>query len=135
MKKSKVLAILAAGMVFPASVALAGEKTLEFRLITKYLDARTIDAPNVENQTITQTKAFGVAVFKDGRIATKDFVTAVDSNKGVGTSYGYSTYTFDDGSTVTARYVYEFNGSQGHGDYTITFGNWRLCRRYWKRHV
>jgi len=122
MRYMAVLATLIAGFLFPTSGALAGEKTLEFQLVTKYLDPRTIDVPNVEGQTITQSKAFGVGVFKDGKIATKDYVMAADSNKGAGTSYGYSTYTFDDGSSVTARFVYDFKPNQGHGDYTILSG-------------
>jgi hypothetical protein len=102
-------------------IALAGERTLEFQLVTKYLDARTMDAPNVEGQTVTQGKAFGVAVFKDGKIGTKEFIFARDGHKGAGTYYGYSTYTFDDGS-VTARYTGSYDSQSSHCDYTILSG-------------
>ena len=99
----------------------AGEKTLEFQLIIKYLDTRSVDAANVEGQSITQGKAFGVAVFKDGRIGTKDFIFARDGNKTTGTFYGYSTYTFDDGS-VTARYTGSYDSQTSHCDYKILSG-------------
>src|SRR5512144_2645332 len=79
----------------------AAEKTLEFQMVTKVIDPRPIEVPNVENQVITQTRAFGVAVFKDGRFATNDFIYVSNLNKGVGTLSGYSSYTFDDGSTLT----------------------------------
>jgi hypothetical protein len=52
--------------------AYAGERTLEFQLVSKYMDVRPMEAVNVEGQTVTQGKAFGVAVFKDGRIGTKE---------------------------------------------------------------
>ncbi len=74
------------------------EKTLEFQVVTKYLELRTLDALNIEDQTITQAKGFGVAVFKDGRIGTLDFITVIDKRKSDGTGFGFTTYTFDDGS-------------------------------------
>jgi hypothetical protein len=101
--------------------ALAGEKTLEFQLVTKYLEPRALEAKNIEDQAITQAKGFGVAVFKDGRIGTKDFIVAFDKHKGAGTAFGYSTYTFEDGS-ITARFTVTFDPQSGHGEYTILSG-------------
>ena len=52
---------------------------------------------------------------------TKDYIVANDINKGAGTAFGYSTYTFDDGS-VTASFMATV-GSQGvHGAYKILAG-------------
>ena len=92
-------------------------------MVTKVIDPRPIEVPNVENQVITQTRAFGVAVFKDGRFATNDFIYVSDLNKGVGTLSGYSSYTFDDGSTLTMSWTAEANPNQVmHGDYKIISG-------------
>jgi hypothetical protein len=110
-----LIGLLSTGLV------CAGERTLEFQLVTKYLDIRTMDAANVDGQTVTQGKAFGVAVFKDGKIGTKEFIFARDGQKGGGTYYGYSTYTFDDGS-ITARYVGSYDSKRSHCDYTILSG-------------
>lgn len=122
-RNSARVLLVALGLPFSFSmrVAYAGETTLDFQLVTKYIEPRTLDAPNLEKQTITQSKAFGVAVFKDGRIGTKDFIVANDIGKGAGTAFGYSTYTFDNGS-VTARFTATV-GSQGvHGEYKILAG-------------
>jgi hypothetical protein len=89
-RASAVLFALSLPLSLSMGVAYAGEKTLEFQLVTKYIEPRTLDAPNLEKQTITQSKAFGVAVFKDGRIGTKDYIVANDINKGAGTAIGYS---------------------------------------------
>jgi hypothetical protein len=114
---------LMVGFLFGGSVATAAEKNLDFQLVTKLTDPRAIEAPNVPNQMITQSKAFGVGIFKDGRIAVKDFVAVSDLNKGVGSMYGYSTYTFDDGSTITAHFTAEFKANQPvHGEYKILSG-------------
>jgi hypothetical protein len=123
MQRNPAGAVLCAlSLLFSLSIAShAAEKTLEFQLVTKHLDPRTLDAQNVEGQTITQSKAFGVAVFKDGRIGTKDFIFATDGHKGAGTYYGYSTYTFDDGS-ITARYVGSYDSQGSHCDYKILAG-------------
>jgi hypothetical protein len=117
-----ILALIVAMAISVFSgVAYAGEKTLEFQLITKWIDAQTLDAPNVENQVISQSKAFGVAVFKDGRLGTKDFIVGIDNNKGTGTAFGYSTYTFEEGS-ITARFAGTIGPQGRHGEYKILSG-------------
>lgn len=105
-------------------VAAAGQKTLEFKLIVQTTDWHSIDVPNVTNQAIGQGHAFGVAIFKDGRIGVKDFAFSTDYNKnGTSTSYGYSTYTFDDGSSITARFSDEaVPNKPEHGVYKILSG-------------
>jgi hypothetical protein len=84
--------LLTLGPAVSLAVAQAAEKTLEFQLVSKALDPQTLEAPNIENQTIMQAKSFGVAVFKDGRVGTKDYIFTRDANKGVGTLVGYSSY-------------------------------------------
>jgi hypothetical protein len=115
--------VLALGLSLSLSIAAqAADKTLEFQLVSKALDPQTLEAPNIENQTIMQSRGFGVAVFKDGRVGTKDYIFTRDANKGVGTLLGYSTYYFEEGS-VTARFTATIGGPQGtHGDYKITGG-------------
>ena len=116
-------ATMLAAILIGSSVVIAADKTLEFQLVTKALDPRMIEAPNLPGQAITQSKAFGVGIFKDGRIAVKDFVFITDLNKGVGSMYGYSTYNFDDGSSITARFTGEFKTNQPvHGEYKILSG-------------
>jgi hypothetical protein len=116
-----VLTALSLVLSLSMGMAHAGEKTLEFQLVTKYLDPRVLDAPNVEGQTITQGKAFGVAIFKDGRIGTKDFIFAGERKGGTGTGFGYSTYTFEDGS-ITARFTVTYSSDGNHGEYKILSG-------------
>ena len=117
------VAILNAFLLGGPSVAGAAEKMLEFMLVTKGIDVRPIEVANVENQTVGQGRFFGVATFKDGRIAVKDFVFDFDYNKGAGPFYGYSTYTFDDGSSITARFSGETKPNQvTHGEYRILSG-------------
>jgi len=124
MPRKRLLVVVIAGLAplaLIASMAYAAERTLEFQLVTKALDPRTLEAPNIEGQTITQSKAFGVTVSKDGRIGTKEFIFASDMNKGVGTYFGYSTYTFDDG-TLTTRFSFASGPQGGHGEYKILSG-------------
>ena len=125
MRSKGNLAIVAALLVghLSCSSAVAGEKTLEFRLVVKLFDQKALEAPDVPGQVVTESKAFGVGIFKDGKIASKDFIVVSDLNKGVGPMYGYSTYTFDDGSTITARFTADFKANQPvHGEYKILSG-------------
>ena len=122
MRKSLAVFLCGAALVVAASTALAGEQVLEFKLITKPIDVKVIEAANVEGQTVVSGKFFGVAVFKDGRIGVKEFVHSGDMFKGSGPFYGYSTYTFEDGS-ITARYTGAVKDGRSKGEYTILSGS------------
>ena len=111
----------AAAVVATSSIAFAGEQKLEFKLVTKPIDVKMTEIANVEGQTVASGKYFGVAVFKDGRIGVKEFVNSYDLLKGSGSYYGYSTYTFEDGS-ITARYTGSIKDGKSKGEYTILSG-------------
>jgi hypothetical protein len=64
-----------------------------------------VEAPNIAGQVLSAGKYFGVAYFKDGRVAVKDFISAGDLKNGLGPVRAYSTYTFEDGSSITASYI------------------------------
>jgi hypothetical protein len=114
------LAALAAACLQPA---YAADQVLEFKLVTRSIDAKMHEAKNIEGQSIGVARAHGVAYFKDGRVASKDFVFSWDQNKGVGPFSGYSTYTFEDGSTITARFTGTARGpGQSRGDYAVLSG-------------
>jgi hypothetical protein len=113
---------LSAALLAFTSTAFAGEQVLEFKLVTKPLDLKVTEVANVEGQAVMSGKMFGVAYFKDGRIAIKDFVHSADLLKGSGPMFGYSTYTFEDGSSITARYTGAVKDGQTKGEYTILSG-------------
>jgi hypothetical protein len=109
---------LAIALLPVATVAFAGEQLLEFTFVVKPVDMKAVQAPNIEGRQLTAGTWFGVAYFKDGRVAVKDFVNAQDYLNGAGVDHGYSTYTFEDGSSITASYT----GEKGHGEYIILSG-------------
>lgn len=103
--------------------AVAGEQALECKMVLKNIDVKSLEVAQVEGQTVGVSKSFGVATFADGRIATKDFTYSWDTNKGNGSFSGYSTYTFQDGSSITARYVGTArSGQPARGEYTVLSG-------------
>jgi hypothetical protein len=121
MRKSLTVFLSGVALVYAASTALAGEHLLEFKLVTKPLDVKVTEAANIEGQSVASGKYFGVAIFKDGRIGVKDFVNTSDMLKGSGPFFGYSTYTFEDGS-ITARYTGSVKDGKSKGEYTILSG-------------
>ncbi|MBR0818701.1 hypothetical protein [Bradyrhizobium liaoningense] len=121
MRKSLTFFLSGVALAVAASSAVAGERVLEFKLITKPLDLKVIEAANVEGQTVVSGKFFGVAVFNDGRIGVKEFVNSSDLLKGSGPFFGYSTYTFEEGS-ITARYTGIAKDGKSTGEYTILSG-------------
>ena len=119
MRVSLALIALSGLLAVPAS---AGEQVLEFRYVTKPLELKTFEAPKIEGQTMVMGKVFGVVAFKDGRVGTKDFIYSAELLKGEGPVRGFSTYTFEDGSSITASFNGEVKGGQRHGVYTILSG-------------
>jgi hypothetical protein len=115
------LATLSFSFSLLMGAAYADEKTLEFQMVAKYFDARTLNAANIEDRTITQSKGFGVAVLKDGRLGTVDFIMTVDKQKAAGTASGYGTYTFDNG-TITESFTLAISGQDARGEYKILSG-------------
>ena len=122
MRNSLTVLMSGVALVVAASTVQAGEQILEFKLVTKPIDYKITEVANVEGQSVASGKLFGVAYFKDGRIAVKDFVNSADLLKGAGSSHGYSTYTFDDGSSITASYVGTIKEGKVKGEYTILSG-------------
>lgn len=121
MRKSLAVFLSGVALVVAASTARAGEQVLEFKLVTKPIDFKVTEVANVEGQTVASGKVFGVAVFKDGRIGVKEFVNSSDLLKGSGSFFGYSTYTFEEGS-ITARYTGAVKDGRSTGEYTILSG-------------
>jgi hypothetical protein len=110
-------------LVALVGTASAGEHVLEFKLVVRPVEAKTLEAPNIDGQIVLLNKMSGVAFFKDGRVASKDFIYSADYNKGAGPFFGYSTYQFEDGSSITARFAgTERAGQPTHGDYTVISG-------------
>lgn len=98
-----VLAFATIGLMSP--LACAGDHNLEFRLVVMPVEVKSFEVANVEGQNVSLMKMTGVAFFKDGRVAAKNFVFNADYTKGSGPFFGYSTYQFEDGSTITARFA------------------------------
>lgn len=121
MRKSLAVLLSGVALVYAASTASAGEQVLEFKLVTKPIDVKVMEVANVEGQTVSSGKYFGVAIFKDGRIGVKEFISSQDLLKGTGPFSGYSTYTFEDGS-ITARYTGSIKEGKPKGEYTILSG-------------
>ena len=115
--------LIGAAALFAASAAaFAGEQVLEFKLVTMPIDVKVFEAANIDGQTLSAGHYLGVAYFKEGRIAVKNYISTADTLKGSGPLRGYSTYTFDDGSSITASYTGKVKTSVRSGTYTIVSG-------------
>lgn len=121
MKKQYIASVILTAVT--SLSAIAADKTLDFRLITKRLEGTQTVAKNVEGQSSGLFKIFGVAYFSTGQIAVKEFVHSQDFIKGSGPFSGYSTYTFEDGASLTVKYTGNLiPGKPMHGDYVVLSG-------------
>lgn len=116
--------LAAAGLCLFALPALAGEQTLAFRLVTRAIDVKTEKFAAVDGVMVSAGRYAGTAVFEDGRVANKEFIFAYDFRKGAGPFYGYSSYTFVDGSALAMRFEGVLEpGKPMLGRYTVLSGS------------
>ncbi len=111
-----IVACLAAGSV------AAEEQTLKFRLLTKKISGDVLQVANVEGRSVGAGQYVGVAVFEDGRIAYKEFVSMTDAGKAEGSYSGYSTYTFQNGDSLTLKFIGGWGEKRNGGDYEVLSG-------------
>lgn len=105
------------------SAGLAGEQTLSFSLVTRPLEVKAEKFAAADGVVVSSGRYAGTAVFADGRIANKEFTFTTDFRKGAGPFFGYSTYTFVDGSSLTMRFDGVLSpGKPLAGNYTVLSG-------------
>jgi hypothetical protein len=122
MKTSTLAGAAGLAACLAAGSAVAEEQTLRFRLVVSLTNVSFAENPNAPGHSVGAGRAVGVAVFEDGRIAFKDFVIANDGTEEAGTASGYSTYTFQNGDSLTARFTYEWSPTNAAGDYQVLSG-------------
>jgi len=107
-----------------AAPAPTAEQVLTFSLVTRAMDVKTEKVAAIDGQVISAGRYGGTAVFADGRIANKEFTFSFDFRKGAGPFYGYSTYTFVDGSSLVMRFEGMLvPGQPMVGHYTVLSGS------------
>jgi hypothetical protein len=120
----------AACLIATTGLAFADEH-LEFKTVFTPVEVTVQQAPNVEGQVMRLAKNFGVAYFTDGRIAAQNFVVGSDvNNKSDEWIYhGFSTFTFEDGSSLTASFLGkgDAKGTFSKGEYKILSGTGRYA--------
>ena len=123
MRKSTTTLLAAAfvaGSGFAAPVA-AEEQTLRFKLVIQQVGEPS-DLPEIGGHKVTVGEYMGVATFDDGRIAHKRFVDVSDDTADAGSFKGYSTYTFQNGDSLTLGYTGGWDANGLKGDYQLISG-------------
>lgn len=105
-----------------AGSATAAEETLKFRLVVTGDPAATLQVPNIEGRSLYAGHYTGVAILEDGRIAFKDFVGVTDNGGADGNFFGYSTYTFLNGDSLTLKYTGGWSADGFVGNYDVLSG-------------
>ena len=121
MRIARAMALSGLVLLGAAMPAWAKDATLQFKLLTQRISVVN-ELPTIAGHTITVGEYMGVAVFADGRLAHKSFVDVSDDTDSAGTFKGYSTYTFQDGASLTLGYSGGWDGNGLHGDYMVLSG-------------
>ena len=121
-KFASTVCLVAAAVALSAGAAFAEEQTLKFRLVTMPVEQVAFTAPSDVGHDLSVAKEVGVAVFDDGRIAKKTFVIMTNSAGATGEYSGYSTYTFENGDSITASFTGSWGAETDGGDYKLISG-------------
>ena len=122
MATRQFVGMLALATILSAGSAVAAEETLKFRLVVTGDPAATVQVPNIEGRSLYAGHYTGVAVLEDGRIAFKDFVGVTDNGGSEGNFFGYSTYTFLNGHSLTLKYTGDWGAKGFVGNYEVLSG-------------
>jgi hypothetical protein len=98
-----VMLSVAALTVF-AAVSLAGAETIKGRQVQFISKAEVLQIGDVPDHIIGIYDQTGLASFETGEVASMTIKGTLDYIKGTGPIQGYMVYTFEDGSTMTAKY-------------------------------
>jgi hypothetical protein len=100
---------------------MAEEQVLRFKLVVQEVGTPTA-LPEIGGHKVYSGQYMGVAVFEDGRIAHKRFVETGDDTADAGSFKGYSTYTFQNGDSLTLGYTGGWDAGGAKGDYRVISG-------------
>ena len=106
-----VASIFVIGIWLLGSVPQATAETLSFKGLNHVTKVEMVPIADVEGHVITLTLREGVAVFEKGELAWLKNTFIRDLINGAGTGDAYFTYTFMDGSSITARMKGTFNAT------------------------
>jgi hypothetical protein len=98
-----VASIFVIGIWLLGSVPQATAETLNFRALNHVTKAEMVPIADVEGHVITLTLREGVAAFENVGLAWIKATVIRDAIKGAGTADLYVTWTFLDGSALTAH--------------------------------
>ena len=87
-----------------AAVSLAGAETMKWRQVQFYTKGEVLQIGDVPDHIIGIYDQTGLASFETGEVASMTIKGTLDYIKGTGAIKGYTTYTFEDGSTRTSRW-------------------------------
>jgi hypothetical protein len=86
------------------SVTQAWAQTLRWRQVMFYTKTEVLQIGNVPDHIIGIYDQTGLASLETGEVASATLKGTLDYIKGSGTIQGYNVLTFEDGSTMTAKY-------------------------------
>ena len=118
LRRSAGFGLLAASLALPLP-AVAEEVALSFRLLTHNV---TRTSQQIGSGSQYGEIWVGTAVFDDGRMAGKEFVTIGRDSASAGEFMGYSTYFFENGDSVETSFTATWGADGVKGDYTVLGG-------------
>jgi hypothetical protein len=102
MRKLATAAVAAATLA--AWGAGAAERELSWRAAIRTAAAHELPVPGAENHLLGVAAFRGFAFFDRGEVASHRYTGHFDFTDGSGSITGYAVWTFEDGSTLRARY-------------------------------
>lgn len=121
MNLTRIFFTTLAASLLSLSAASAQEQTLRFKLVTTMTSDVEMKLPTVADQSVLSNEGVGVAYFEDGRVAFKRFVvTSVGGDEG--SYFGLSTYTFENGDSISLRLDGGWTPQSEEAQYTVLSG-------------
>lgn len=123
MKKKSVISVIAVALtIFFGSIASqVRAEAMNFKLISMVEKLETVQVSGVKKVVLGVLDRKGLSVFENGEIATTECRSIFDTAKGF---QGYSTLTFEDGSTIVVSWsgaIAKPSPGSAYREYTAPF--------------
>ena len=125
--KSGLFALATISLAMSTGVAVAKEETLECTLyMADSMDSETQSSVELKDAglMLNTIRHSSVCLFRDGRVADKQFVTIarVVGDGSTGSTLGFSVYTMENGDSISAEFTGAWGSEGFKGVYNILGG-------------
>jgi hypothetical protein len=119
--------LLAAAALSTIVTSSFADETLKWRVVQHPASMQTQQVNDVNGHTLSLYRLPGIVFFPDNSTGASEVFGMADTVNGAGTTDGYNSITFSDGSQLWLKYTGQLNGGKRSGTFIVVGGKDRFA--------